>query len=116
MNEVDAYIAQFSEEQQAALQEIRGIIHEAAPEASEKISWQMPTFYLNGNLVHFAMHKAHLGLYPGAAGVANFEDRLQGYKHSKGAIQFPLGSPLPVQLIQDIVAFRRKENMGGKAK
>ncbi len=111
MNEIDAYIAAFPAEQQAVLQEIRALIREAAPQASEKMSWKMPTFYLRGNLVHFAMNKAHLGFYPGASGVAHFVERLGEYKHSKGAIQFPLQKPLPKDLIQDIVAFRLAENL-----
>lgn len=110
MDEVEKYIAQFSNELQSKLQEIRQIIREAAPQASEKISWRMPTFYLNGNLVHFAMNKAHIGFYPGASGVEHFEDQLEAYKHAKGSIQFPLSQPLPVQLIQDIVKFRVEEN------
>lgn len=110
MDEVEKYIAQFSDELQSKLQEIRQIIREAAPQASEKISWRMPTFYLNGNLVHFAMHKSHIGFYPGASGVEHFEDRLGEYKHAKGSIQFPLSQPLPAPLIQDIVKFRVEEN------
>lgn len=110
MNVVDEYIKQFPEELQERLQEIRLVIKEAAPMASEKISWKMPTFYLKGNLVHFAMQKSHIGFYPGASGVENFEDQLSEYKHSKGAIQFPLSKPLPKELITEIVAFRVKEN------
>ncbi|MBN7771765.1 iron chaperone [Clostridium aminobutyricum] len=92
------------------LQEIRQVIKEAAPQASEKISWRMPTFYLNGNLVHFAMHKSHIGFYPGASGVENFKDQLGEYKYAKGSIQFPLSKPLPEKLITDIVKFRVQEN------
>lgn len=110
MNEIDQYILKYSEELQLKLQEIRNIIKEAAPEATEKISWQMPTFYLNGNLVHFAMHKTHIGFYPGPSGVESFKDKLGEYKNSKGAIQFPLSKPLPKELITDIVKFRVAEN------
>lgn len=110
MNEIDNYILQYSDELQVKLKEIREIIKSAAPQATEKISWQMPTFYLNGNLVHFALHKAHIGFYPGASGVENFENELGEYKHSKGAIQFPLSKPLPKELITRIVEFRVKEN------
>jgi uncharacterized protein YdhG (YjbR/CyaY superfamily) len=109
MNEIDQYILKYSEELQLKLQEIRNIIREAAPEATEKISWQMPTFYLNGNLVHFAMHKTHIGFYPGPS-VESFKDKLGEYKNSKGAIQFPLSKPLPKELITDIVKFRVAEN------
>jgi uncharacterized protein YdhG (YjbR/CyaY superfamily) len=110
MNEIDQYITKYSIELQEKLQEIRRVIGEAAPLASEKISWQMPTFYLNGNLVHFAMNKAHIGFYPGASGVEHFESELGEYKHSKGAIQFPLKKPLPKELITKIVKFRVEEN------
>ncbi len=110
MNEIDNYIMQYPDELQVKLKEIRQIIKEAAPQATEKISWAMPTFYLNGNLVHFALHKTHIGFYPGASGVENFEGELGDYKHSKGAIQFPLSKPLPKELITRIVEFRVKEN------
>lgn len=110
MDEIEAYISQFSQEQQIKLQEIRAIIKEAAPQAREKISWKMPTFYLNGNLVHFAMQKAHVGFYPGASGVEYFESQLGEYKHSKGAIQFLMSKQLPKELIEKIVKFRVEEN------
>lgn len=111
MNQVDEYIFGFSEDRQKRLQEIRKIIMKYAGEATEKISWGMPTFYLHGNLVHFAMNKNHIGFYPGASGVENFLDRLGDFKHSKGAIQFPLSEEFPKELIRDIVQFRVKENM-----
>ena len=114
MNEIDKYISQFPEELQVKLNEIRRIIKEAAPQATEKISWQMPTFYLNGNLVHFAMHKTHIGFYPGANGVEIYKNELDEFKHSKGAIQFPLNKTLPKELIQKIVRFRVEENMNIK--
>ena len=110
MNEVESYILQYPEELQDKLQEIRQVIREAAPMATEKISWGMPTFYLNKNLVHFAMNKAHIGFYPGASGVENFKSQLDDFKHSKGAIQFPLSQPLPKELITEIVKCRVKEN------
>lgn len=110
MNEIEQYILQYPQELQEKLQEIRRVIREAAPHASEKISWQMPTFYQNGNLVHYAMHKEHLGLYPGASGVEHFESELGKYKHSKGSVQFPLDKPLPKELITKIVKFRVLEN------
>lgn len=110
MNVIDEYIAQYPADLQKKLQRIRSVIKKAAPGAAEKISWNMPTFYLNGNLVHFAMHKAHIGFYPGADGIAHFEARLKEYKHSKGAVQFPLDRPLPEKLITDIVTFRVEQN------
>ncbi len=107
---IDEYIAQFSPEMQSIMQTVRKVIREAAPQASEKISWQMPTFYLHGNLVHFAANKSHLGFYPGASGVEHFTPELTEYKTSKGAIQFPYSKPLPIELIQRIVKFRVTEN------
>lgn len=113
MNVIDEYILQFSLEQQVRLKEIRQIIKEASPKSTEKISWGMPTFYLNGNLVHFAQQKSHIGFYPGESGVANFIEKIQDYKHSKGAIQFPDSQPLPKELIQEIVRFRTQEQDKG---
>ncbi|MEH6944606.1 iron chaperone [Bacillus sp. JJ722] len=110
MNEVDQYISQYPEELQAKLQEIRHLIRKTAPMATEKISWNMPTFYHHGNLVHYAMNKAHIGFYPGASGVENFISQLGEYKHSKGTIQFHLNKPLPEKLITEIVKFRIEEN------
>lgn len=110
MNTIDEYIAQFPPEVQEKLAAVRNTIREAAPEATEKISWQMPTFYLHGNLVHFAAMKKHIGFYPGPSGVAAFAPKLTEYKTSKGAIQFPLNKPLPLDLIREIVTFRVAEN------
>lgn len=111
---IDEYIKDFPKETQVKLNEIRDIIRNVIPkETIEKISWGMPTFYLNGNLVHFAAFKKHIGFYPGASGVENFLDKLEKYKTSKGAIQFPLDKPLPVGLIKEIVKFRVKENVKG---
>jgi len=111
INTIDGYIAQFSPEIQAKLQELRNVIRESAPKAEEKISWQMPTFAMYGNLVHFAVHKKHIGFYPGASGVEAFEHKLSAYKSSKGAIQFPIDQPLPYELISEIVRFRVTENI-----
>lgn len=107
---IDDYIAQFPDEVRERMQHLRKLIKDAAPEASEKMSWGMPTFYFHGNLVHFAAHKKHLGFYPGASGVENFLDKLKEYHTSKGAIQFPLDKPLPLELIEEIVRFRLDEN------
>ena len=111
---IDEYIAQFPEEIQLKLQEIRAVIHAAAPEATEKISYQMPTFYLRGNLVHFAAFKKHIGFYPVPSGIAAFEAELAPYKRSKGAVQFPLDEPIPTELIGRIVQFRVAENLQKK--
>ncbi|TCL56153.1 uncharacterized protein YdhG (YjbR/CyaY superfamily) [Hydrogenispora ethanolica] len=109
---IDEYIRQFPSEVRESLASLRKVIHEAAPDAAEKISWQMPTFVFHGNLVHFAAHKNHIGFYPGTSGIAAFKDRLSEYKNSKGAVQFPIGKPLPYELIREIVAFRVAENRG----
>lgn len=106
---VDDYIATFPPSIQERLQAMRAIIASAAPEATEKISYSMPTFYLHGNLVHFAAFKNHIGLYPGSAGVAAFEDQLDNYVHAKGSIQFPHTKALPTGLIKKIVRFRVKQ-------
>jgi uncharacterized protein YdhG (YjbR/CyaY superfamily) len=110
MKSVDEYIAQFSPEIQKRLVEIRKLIREEAPEAQEKISWQMPTYVLNGNLVHFAAHKNHLGFYPGAEGIEVFSEKIAGFKSSKGAVQFPYNQPLPAELVREIVRFRIEAN------
>lgn len=107
----DEYIQAFPPEVQAKLTELRNKIRECAPEATEKISWAMPTFWLYGNLVHFAAFKNHIGLYPGASGIEVFKDRMADYKSSKGAVQFPLTQPLPLELVGDIVRYRVKENL-----
>jgi uncharacterized protein YdhG (YjbR/CyaY superfamily) len=108
---IDAYIATFPAEMQARLQELRATIRAAAPEAEEVISYQMPTFRLHGNLVHFAAFKGHIGFYPTSSGIAAFQERLARYKSSKGAVQFPLDEPLPLDLVAEMVRFRVAENV-----
>ncbi len=108
---IDEYIAQFSSEIQEKLNTIRKIIKETAPDAEEKISWQMPTFAQNGNIIHFAAFKNHIGLFPGSSGIEAFMEKLSEYKTSKGTIQIPFDKPIPVKLIKDIVKFRVKENL-----
>jgi uncharacterized protein YdhG (YjbR/CyaY superfamily) len=110
-NSIDEYIGLFPSEVQDILTTLRKVIKEAAPEATEKISYQMPTFAMHGNLVHFAAYKKHIGFYPAASGVAAFTDKLVEYKTSKGAIQFPIDKPLPYELIKEIVRYRVDENM-----
>jgi uncharacterized protein YdhG (YjbR/CyaY superfamily) len=107
---VDDYIAGFPTDIQDILQKIRSIIREIVPDAEEVISYQMPTYRLHGNLVHFAAFKQHIGLYPTPTGVDAFKEELKPYKHAKGSIQFPLDEPIPYDLIRQIVAFRVKEN------
>ena len=108
---IDEYIALFPEDIQARLQALRNAIHEAAPDAQEKISYQMPTFYLKGNLVHFAAFKNHIGFYPAPSGIEAYQEELAKYKTSKGAIQLPLDEPLPLGLVQEIVRYRVAENL-----
>jgi len=107
---IDAYIAGFPPDVQAIMRKIRQTIHETAPDAKEKISYGMPTFTLNGNLVYFAGFKKHIGFYPIPSGVEAFKDELSAYKQGKGSVQFPLDQPIPYDLIRRIVAFRVKEN------
>jgi uncharacterized protein YdhG (YjbR/CyaY superfamily) len=93
---IDEYIAQFPEEVQQILGKIRAIIKEEAPGATEKISYQLPTFYLNGNLVHFGAHEHHIGFYPTPSGIEAFKEELSIYKGAKGSVQFPLDQPCPM--------------------
>lgn len=112
---IDEYIAEFPPEVQRVLQELRALIHASAPDATETISYAIPTFDLDGrHLVHFAGFKHHVGFYPTGSGVAAFEDELRPYKSGKGSVQFPLGQPLPTELIRRIVEFRLAES-GRKA-
>lgn len=113
---IDKYIANFPADIQEILEKIRAVVKAAAPEATEKISYQMPTFYLNGNLVHFAAFKKHIGFYPTPSGVEEFQDALAPYVKAKGSIQFPLDKPIPYDLIARITAFRVQENLGKTGK
>ncbi len=106
---IDAYITSFPKEVQTVLKEMRMTVNKAAPTATEKISYGIPTLDLNGNLVHYAAFKNHIGLYPGPSGVLAFKKELEQYKTSKGAIQFPLGKKLPLSLIAKITKFRVQE-------
>lgn len=107
---IDEYIAAFPEDIQVMLAELRATIQAAAPAAEEKISYQMPTFALNGNLVHFAAFKNHIGLYPAPTGLEAFQEELSVYKTGKGSVQFPIDQPLPLDLIRKIVQYRVAEN------
>ena len=111
---IDEYIATFPKEIQNILQKLRQVIREAAPQAREAISYQIPTFKLNGNLVHFAAFKDHIGFFPTSSGVAAFEKELSRYKTSKGTIRFPLDEPIPFDLIRKIVKYRVNENIQKK--
>ena len=107
---IDEYIAQYPADVQTILQKIRHTIAEAAPDATEKISYGIPTFFFNKNLVHFGAWKKHIGFYPASSGVSKFEKELAEYSYAKGSIQFPLDKPIPYNLIEKIVKFRVKEN------
>lgn len=110
INTIDEYITLFSPEQQNKLIRLRSIIHETAPKAEETISWNMPTFVQNGNLVHFAMHKHHIGFHVGTSTVQSFKERLSDFHYSNGTIRLPNDQPLPEALIKAIVRFRVKRN------
>jgi uncharacterized protein YdhG (YjbR/CyaY superfamily) len=109
---IDEYIASFPEDVQNILREVRATIKAAAPDAKEKISYGMPAFAQNGNLVYFAAWKNHLGFYPGTAAVVQgtFKEELDGYPQTKGSIHFPYDQPMPLDLITRIVQFRVAEN------
>jgi uncharacterized protein YdhG (YjbR/CyaY superfamily) len=116
IDSIDTYIAQFPDDVQARLQKLRTTILNFAPGATEAMSYQIPTFKLNGNLVHFAAFKKHIGFYPGAAGIAAFQDELAGYKSAKGSVQFPLDQALPLDLVKKIVKFRVIQNLAAPKK
>jgi uncharacterized protein YdhG (YjbR/CyaY superfamily) len=109
---IDEYIAKFPPETQKVLEELRTLIRAAAPDATETISYAIPTFDLSGHLVHFAGYERHIGFYPTGSGVEAFKQELKPYKSGKGSVQFPLGRPLPTGLIRRIVEFRVEENAG----
>jgi uncharacterized protein YdhG (YjbR/CyaY superfamily) len=108
---IDEYISAFPEDVQSILQEMRRTIRKAAAEAVEAISYQIPTFKLNGNLVHFAAFKNHIGFYPTSSGIEAFARELAPYKTSKGTVQFPLDRPIPFDLVEKIARFRVRENL-----
>ena len=109
-NEIDNYIAGFSPEVQTVLEKIRRTIRNAAPSAEETISYKIPTFSLNGVIVHFAAFKKHIGLYPPVRGDASIEKAVAPYAGPKGNLQFPLDQPIPYRLIERIVKLKVKQN------
>ena len=109
--DIDTYIAGFPKETQAILERLRSTIQKAAPRAGETISYGIPTFTLEGNLVHFAAFKNHIGFYPTPSGIEAFKEVLSVYEGAKGSIKFPIDKPLPFQLISKIVKFRVQENL-----
>jgi uncharacterized protein YdhG (YjbR/CyaY superfamily) len=114
--DIDEYIASYPPPVRKKLTDVRNIIRKNAPGATERISYQMPTFYLNGNLVHFAAYTNHIGFYPTPSGIQAFEKEFSDYSFSKGSVQFPLGQPLPTDLIAQVVRFRVEENLRRGAK
>jgi uncharacterized protein YdhG (YjbR/CyaY superfamily) len=108
---IDEYIAAFPEDIQKILRELRTTIKKSAPGAEERISYQIPTFALKGNLVHFAAYKKHIGFYPTSSGILAFKPELSIYEYAKGTVRFPLGKPLPLKLISKIVKYRVAENL-----
>jgi uncharacterized protein YdhG (YjbR/CyaY superfamily) len=107
---IDGYIKTFPKDIQKILETVRRAIKKAAPEAEEAISYQMPTFKLNGNLVHFAAFKNHIGFYPTPSGTEKFKKEISVYRSGKGSIQFPIDKPMPLSLIKKIVEYRVKES------
>lgn len=108
---IDEYIAGFPEPVQAVLQQLRETVKAAAPDATEKISYQMPTFFLNGNLVYFAAFKNHIGFYPTPGTIKGLKDEIARYQAGKGTLQFPLDEPMPLDLVTKIVKVRVAENL-----
>jgi uncharacterized protein YdhG (YjbR/CyaY superfamily) len=107
--DIDEYIAAFPRDVQATLRQIRAAIRKVAPDAEEAIRYQIPTYVLNGNLVHFAAFKNHIGFYPTPSGIEAFKRELAEYEGAKGSVQFPLDQPMPLRLIEQIVEFRATE-------
>ena len=108
---IDQYISGYPEDVQRILQKIRKIVGKAAPGAQETIKYQIPTFTLNGNLVHFGAFKNHIGFYPAPSGTEKFKKELSIYQGAKGSVRFPLDKPIPYDLISQIVKFRVKETL-----
>jgi uncharacterized protein YdhG (YjbR/CyaY superfamily) len=109
---IDEYIATFPKKTQDILQKLRQTIRDSAPDAKEAISYQIPTFKLNGNLVHFAAYKNHIGFYPTPSAIREFRKELSHYEVSKGTVRFPINGSISFELVQKIVKYRVKENLG----
>jgi uncharacterized protein YdhG (YjbR/CyaY superfamily) len=114
--DIDDYIRMFPGDIQIILQNLRQTIRKAAPEAEEAITYQIPTFKLNGNLVHFAAFKKHIGFYPTPSGIEAFKEELSEYEGAKGSVKFPIDRELPLDLVSEIVKFRVRENLEKKQK
>jgi len=116
MKTIDEYIETFEPEIQKTLIEMRNFIKNLVPEATEKISYKMPTFFLNGNLVHFAAFKDHIGFFPAPSGITAFEKELTPYRSGKGTLRFPFNNPIPWNLIKKVIKFKVKENLNKEKK
>lgn len=114
--DIESYIKSYPKDIQPILQKLRATIQKAAPKARETIKYGIPTFVLNGNLVHFGAYKTHIGFYPTPSGIRNFKKELSDYEITKGTVRFPIGMPLPFGLITKIVKFRVKENIAREKK
>lgn len=112
---IDQYIAEAPREVQEKLINLRSVIKTEVPQAEERIAYGMPTFSQEGNLVHFAAFKNHIGFFPAPSGIENFNEELAKYKTSKGTVQFPLDEEIPMDLVREIVRFRLKENLAKAA-
>ena len=108
---VDEYILSFPRDVQKKLTQLRNIVKRGAPQAEERISYQMPAFFLKGVLLWYGAHSNHIGFYPRAEGISRFKRELSGFKYAKGSVQFPLNQPLPVELIKRMVKYRVDENL-----
>ncbi len=108
---IDEYINNFPDDVKIILQKIRNIISQAAPDANETINYGIPTFKMEGNLVHFAAYKTHIGFYLTPSGIEKFKNELSVYENSKGSVKFFLKNPIPYDLIKKIVEYRVKENL-----
>ena len=111
IQDIDEYIAGFQSSTQGPLRQLRETIRNIVPEAKETMSYQIPTFNLQGNLVHFAAFKNHIGFYPGSGAIEAFKDELTIYENAKGTVRFPIDKALPLALISKLVQYRVKENL-----
>jgi len=113
---IDEYIAEFPENVRDILEELRRVIRQAAPQAQEAMRYGIPTFRLNGNLVHFAAFKNHIGFYPTPSAIEDFKEELSSYRQAKGSVQFPINKPIPYDLVRKIVKYRVKESLKSEKK
>jgi len=111
MKTIDEYIETFEPKIKKTLNEMRNFIKKEVPEAAEKISYGMPTFYLNGNLIHFAAFKNHYSLFPSPSGIDAFEKELAPYRTGKGTLRFSIDKPIPWEIIRKVIQFRKAENL-----